>query len=74
MKSVILDQFAKTIRCFTGLVENLTLCVNVIKRSFENNSFPLLKSVNLVIFQNVNFPIIFIWEKKRFIFCTLSVG
>ena len=60
--------------CFTGLVENLTLCVNVIKRSFENNSFPLLKVVNLMIFKNVNFSIIFIWEKKRFIFCTFSVG
>ena len=59
---------------FTGLVENLTICVNAVKRSFENNSFPLLKVVNLMIFKNVNFSIIFIWEKKRFIFCTFSVG
>ena len=58
---------------FTGLVENFTLCVNVVKRSFENNSFPLLKIANLMISKNVNFSIIFIWEKKRFIFCTLSV-
>ena len=59
---------------FTGLVENLTLCVNAVKRSFENNSFPLLKIVNLVIFKNVNFSIIFNWRKKHFIFCTFSVG
>ena len=59
---------------FTGLVENLTLCVNDVKRSFGNISFPLLKFAKLMIFKNVNFSIIFIWEKKRFIFCTFSVG
>ena len=54
---------------------SLSVCFSLLNGRwiFAKNSFPLLKYKNCWFFINIIFPTFFIWEKKRFVFCTLVV-
>ena len=80
MKSAILDQFAQNLLGvdyqLTILVDILSRCVTSARWIIENNSFPLLKTANLVIFKNRIFSIFFYLGKETFsflhVFCRMS--